>query len=178
MSESRSKRHDTMHPEVHDSTEWLLFRRFHQAMQGHRQLMGRMLAERGIHPAQALCLKELAHNDGMTQRDLAEVMCISRPTVTVMLQKMETAGLVERQTDPADQRYTRITLTESGWQRHAEMHELLDAFNEVTMGALSAEEQVALAGLLGTLNEHFAEALGGSVSGKCHGPIDDMEKDA
>ncbi len=91
---------------------WRVFGALHRAMHGHRQLMARKLAERDVPPGQALCMRAVSHHDGITQRDLAEMLGLSRPTVTVMLQKLERAGLIERRADEADQRYTRIYLTD------------------------------------------------------------------
>ena len=45
------------------------------------QLMTKMLTERAIHLGQANCLREIAHNDGVAQRELADILCVSRPTV-------------------------------------------------------------------------------------------------
>lgn len=138
---------------------WQVFRAFHRAIHAHRQLMVQIMAERDISPAQALCMRVLGHNDGVSQRDLAEILRVSRPTVTVMVQKMEKAGLVERRVDMADQRYTRIYLTDEGWHAHADMHELLDEFVAETIGPLSEEDQRELERLLGLLNENMNAAL-------------------
>ena len=52
----------------------------------HKQLMAKTLAERGTHPGEAVCLRMLAQHDGMSQRDLADTLHLSRPRVTTMLQ--------------------------------------------------------------------------------------------
>ena len=151
--------HGTPHESGERPLSWQLFVSFHRAMHTHRQLMIRMMAERGIPPAQALCLRALGHNDGLTQRDLAEMLNTSRPTITVMLQKMEKSALIERRTDESDQRFTRIYLTEQGWALHQEMHRLLDGFVAETGGRLAEDEQRELARLLDLLNGHMCQAL-------------------
>lgn len=155
---------------------WQVFRAFHRAMHAHRQLMVQIMAERDIPPAQALCMRVLGHNDGVSQRDLAEILRVSRPTVTVMLQKMEKAGLVERRVDETDQRYTRIYLTDEGWRAHADMHALLDEFVAETIGPLCDKDQRELERLLGLLNENMSAALGPDANGcggSCHDPAKD-----
>jgi len=87
---------------------------------------------------------------------LANARHIARPTLTVMLQKMEKAGLIERRADEHDQRYTRIYLTDRGEAMHQEMHGLLDEMVDETVGKLSEADQEELVRLMGLL----ADALG------------------
>lgn len=146
---------------------------FHRAMLGHRQLMIQKLAEEGIPPGQAMMLRELAHNDGIAQRDLAERMHVARPTVTVMLQKMERAGLVERRPDEDDQRVTRVHVTEAGRALQLTMRSSFAVIVEAAMGSLTEAEQAELERLLGILGDNFAAATGSPVVG-CH-PTDELE---
>lgn len=145
------------------SSETLLpercFHAFVRAMHSHRQLLFRRLADHGIHPAQAFCLREVAHNDGITQRDLAQTLHISRPTLTVMLQKMEKAGLVERRADAADQRFTRIHLTAEGAATHEQMHAIMGDIVSLTTARLSQGDQAELLRLLTLLDDHMALAI-------------------
>ncbi len=136
------------------------FAAFGLAMHAHRQLMMRRLAEHDAHPAQTFCIKALSTHDGITQRDLAEMLHIARPTATVMLQKMEKAGLVERRVDEKDQRYTRIYLTERGWALHDEVHVILDEIVSTGIGPMSSEDQQEFARLLGDFAENIKAALG------------------
>lgn len=135
-----------------------VFGAFMRAMHAHRQLMGRRMAMHGMHPAQMFCLSEIAHHDGITQRDLAEHLNVSRPTLTVMLQKMEKAGLVERRSDEHDQRYTRLTLTEQGEAVHDEMHDIIVSIIQDMKRDMSDEDLAQFAGLLKRLGENLQTA--------------------
>ena len=139
------------------------FAAFSRAMHAHRQLMMRELGEHRTPPAQVFCVKALSGHDGITQRDLAEVLHIARPTATVMLQKMEKAGLVERRVDERDQRYTRIYLTKQGWALHDEIHEILDEIVESGIGPMPEKDQAEFARLLGAFAENIQAALGASA---------------
>ena len=75
-------------PEV-DGVAMEAFRAFKRAMMLHRRLLQSTFSDERIHPAQAGCLQALAHRDGMSQSDLAEMLHVSRPSVTTMLQRME-----------------------------------------------------------------------------------------
>ena len=113
-----------------------------RAMHAHRQLMARKMSANGIHPAQMFCLREVAHDAGITQRDLAEKLCVARPTLTVMLQKMEKAGLIERRADETDQRYTRIYLA-AGRRKlvHEQMHGVVGEVVAEMVGPLSEPDR-------------------------------------
>lgn len=78
--------------------------------------------QEGLPPAQAGALKIIAKTPGLSQRALADALHIQRATATVMLQKMEKAGFIERRPDPEDQRISRIYPTEAAKVLDAENH--------------------------------------------------------
>jgi len=130
------------------------------------------LRAHGIHPSQAFCLREVAHHDGITQRDLADLLCIARPTLTVMLQKMEKAGLVERRTEPSDQRFTHIHLTPAGIETHLTMHSVLDEVVAQVIGPLGDADQAELVRLLGLLHDNIVAAMDAQPASPDDAPID------
>ena len=84
-------------------------------MHVNRQILLRvMAAEQGGRPGRAGVLRVLTKHEGISQRELADLLHLSPPTVTTMLQKMEQDALIERWTDETDQRLTRIRLTQAG----------------------------------------------------------------
>ncbi len=54
---------------------------------------------------------------GLRMSDLAEHALVSRPRLTVRIQRLDDAGLVERHKCPTDARSTMVTLTDLGRQR-------------------------------------------------------------
>jgi DNA-binding MarR family transcriptional regulator len=132
---------------------------FRQAMHLNRQLLMRLAAGKGGHPGRSLVLGMLAGHEGISQKDLAEKMHLARPTVTIMLQKMEHEGLIERWDDPEDQRLTRIRLTDAGRAQGKNMGDAYKRYIETTIGKLSESDRVEFARLLGLLNENAATAL-------------------
>lgn len=140
------------------------FGAFHRAMHAHRQLMARRFAGTGMHPAQGICLREVAHHEGITQRDLAERLHMARPTVTVMVQKMEKSGLIERRADTADQRYTRIYLSEAGHKAHEAMHRELERVVAETVEPLSERDQEELERLLNLLAVNIQKVSDGDMT--------------
>jgi DNA-binding MarR family transcriptional regulator len=125
----------------------------------HKQLMLRSLTGQGTHPGQVFCLHVLAGHDGISQRDLAEALRLSPPTVSKMLQAMEKAGAVERRPDAADQRLTRVFLTPSGRDLERQMRGVVADFVNETIGELPEDDRRELARLLGELGESMSQAL-------------------
>ncbi|MBE0417116.1 MAG: winged helix-turn-helix transcriptional regulator [Coriobacteriia bacterium] len=135
------------------------FAAFHQTVLAHRQLLMRSMRERGMHPGQAFCVAEISHHEGITQSELAESLGVSRPTVSVMLQKLEKAGVIERRTDADDQRFTRLYLTEEGRTRYRTMHTILDEFTATIIEPMSESDRTELVRLLGILAANIQLAL-------------------
>jgi MarR family transcriptional regulator, organic hydroperoxide resistance regulator len=147
-----------------------VFGALHKTMHSQRRFMAQKMARHGLAPAQAFAVRALGHGDGATQSELAERLDVSRPTVTVMIQKMEKAGLVERHADAEDQRYTRIYLTEAGWEIHEAVHDDLDDFIAHGIGSLAKKDQAELARLLGLLNDNLTALCDeGSATDKTEG---------
>lgn len=145
-------------PDV-DTATMDAFRAFKRAMMLHRRLLMSTFAEERIHPAQAGCLQALAHRDGIGQSELAEMLHVSRPSVTTMLQRMESSGVIERRPDPADSRITRVYLTDEGRALADRMRAgFVDMLN-VSMGSMPGADKREFTRILGTLNDHVESIL-------------------
>ena len=136
-----------------------VFRAFKRSMVLNRHLVMARLSGEDAHPAQAGCLLTLSRADGMSQSDLAALLHVSRPTVTTMLQKMEAAGTIERRTDEADQRVTRLYLTKAGRELAERMRAVHAEIINDTVGRLAEAERSELLRLLESLNERAVELL-------------------
>ena len=68
----------------------------------------------GIYRGQPPVLYVLHEQEGQTQSELAARLEVAPATVTKMLQRLERAGFVQRQTDSEDQRVSRVYLTDAG----------------------------------------------------------------
>ena len=80
--------------------------------------------------------------------ELAATLCMPKATVTVYLKRLEAAGFVRREIDPADLRRHRLLLTPTGRQATTDGLALLsDAFNK-RLERLTAAQQKHLKNLL------------------------------
>jgi MarR family transcriptional regulator, organic hydroperoxide resistance regulator len=123
----------------------------------HRQAMQRRLSSPGAHHGELISLRLLAKTDGMSQRDLAEVLHLSRPRITSILQGLEKSGAVTRQQDVDDQRVTRVFLTPEGRRREMDNRAAFEEYINRTIGALGDADKLELARLLDQLSLRIAE---------------------
>jgi len=112
----------------------------------------RLFRPLGLTGAQYNVLNVLADTpEGMSQRELSDVLVVDRSNVTGMLDRMQKAGWVQRQDDPADRRVYRVTLTPVGrqlWARADAQYRAVVA--QVTQGlpAKRIQETIAVLQLL------------------------------
>ena len=147
-------------PEGVDPLSYRVFGAYMRSLHLHRQLMTKLMSGQDAHPGQAFALRMLGANDGISQRDLAEAMHLSRPAVTTMLQRMQKAGLIDRRPDERDQRVMRTYLTDEGRELEAQMRETFASYISSAFDTMSAEDRTELERLLGILAENTERALG------------------
>jgi len=131
--------------------------------------MMKTLAERGAHPGEAVCLRLLAQHDGMSQRDLAETLHLSRPRVTTMLQTFEKNGTIVRRPDETDQRFTRVYLTPQGHRLEEELRSVTVEFINQTIGTMTIADRTELERLLEELADNTSRALLTNAAGQANG---------
>lgn len=85
-------------------------------------------------------LFHLAHNDQLTQLELAKRTHLSTPAVSVTLQKMESEGLVSRTPDPSDQRAILVKLTEKGKKADRKVISAIRQTEQEMLGKITPEE--------------------------------------
>lgn len=84
--------------------------------------------------------------------ELADVLCIPKPTITVYLKRLASSGYIRREIDPSDLRRHTLTLTSTGRKAMTRGLALLaEAYGE-RLSRLNAAEQAQLASLLEKLN--------------------------
>jgi DNA-binding MarR family transcriptional regulator len=136
-----------------------VFGAFMKALHLHRQAVTKALTSQGRNFSQAGCLRVVAENDGISQRDLAETLHLSRPSVTTMLHAMEDEGAIIRRPDARDRRLTRVYLTDSGRALEQGMRSGLADYVNRTIGSMSKPDRETLEDLLGKLAESIATTL-------------------
>ena len=88
--------------------------RFYTVSRLITQAYGPLLAQLGITYPQYLVLLVLWDQDGLPVNDIAKRLYLETNTVTPLLKRMETEGLVERHRDKEDARKVLVSLTAKG----------------------------------------------------------------
>ncbi len=113
----------------------------------------------GVRLGQNLLLEALWERDGRTPGELAGLMRVTTPTVVKMAQRMETAGLVTRRRDDADNRLVRLYLTERGREVKKPMEEEFARLHGHLLSGVTDEERRHFMSVLTKLLGN-AESLG------------------
>lgn len=102
----------------------------------------------GLVPSHGDILVCLYQNDKMTMKEIAEKIHRTRPTVTVLVDKLEKLGYLKREISQNDNRYTYITLTKKGQDFKPVFEKISEDLNNMLYKNLSEEESDILENLL------------------------------
>ncbi len=109
----------------------------------HNRLERRMAEALGVHGLtlpQFDVLATLWHGEGITQQELAERLLVTKGNVVGLIDRVGTAGWVERRPDPEDRRANRLYLTDAGRKLLAEAWPSQIALNQQIFGTLTEGE--------------------------------------
>lgn len=98
-----------------------------------------------------------AHEEGLSQRELAEHMRVSQSTLSVMLDKLEADGYLERKGDSADKRKKVLSITKTGMQRAEEVHQQCVVMRERLYRNLTDAEKEEMIRLLDKIMDREPE---------------------
>ncbi len=100
-------------------------------------------------------LVTLLNQEGLTQKELQDVLEISSGALSEILQKMEEASLVERKKSCDDKRQVKLALTPAGKDMALQMKAHYARTLERMFECLSGQEKTQLGGILEKLVEHL-----------------------
>jgi MarR family transcriptional regulator, 2-MHQ and catechol-resistance regulon repressor len=102
------------------------------------------LSDCDLTTSQFAILEALYHLGTLSQGELANKVLRSASNISIVLKTIEKRGLIERERDPADNRYMRVQITEKGRALIASFFDRHVAGIVAEMNALTAEEQTEL----------------------------------
>jgi DNA-binding MarR family transcriptional regulator len=137
---------------IEETTGYLLAK----ICRAHRANVGGALADLGLHVGQEMVLLELLKEDGLKASELAGRLGVEPPTVTRMISRMQSCGLVERRRDLADARSFRVYLMEKGRALGGPVARCWEEIEEKTLRGMSWEEVQVLRRLLARVRENLA----------------------
>ena len=80
----------------------------------HGHVLDKVTVHQCIYKSQMKMLGHIFHNEGISQRELAQQLEISPPSIAVTAKKLEKMGYIRRQMDEKDNRMNILTTTEEG----------------------------------------------------------------
>ncbi len=102
----------------------------------------------GLVPSHGDILVCLYKNGKMTMKDIADCIHRTKPTVTVLVDKLEKLGYLKREASEKDSRYTNIVLTQKGEDFKPTFEKISKDLNEMLLKNLSENETLLLEELL------------------------------
>ncbi|WP_456430927.1 MarR family winged helix-turn-helix transcriptional regulator [Thermosulfuriphilus sp.] len=102
----------------------------------------------GLSPAQMHTIEIIGVNQGLRMKELAEKMGITTGTLTVMIDRLEKKGLVERLPNQKDRRSYLVHLTSKGQELFHQHHQHHLRLTEEALSGMSPEEKQDFSRLL------------------------------
>jgi MarR family transcriptional regulator, transcriptional regulator for hemolysin len=123
-----------------------------------RRYYDRRAAALGVTTAQWRVLAWLGHSPGLKQVELAERLDVEPITAGRIVDRLEEAGLVERQADPVDRRAWRLVLTAKAGPIIAKLTELAEEMSDEAFADFDIEELEAMRARLARMRSNIGRA--------------------
>ena len=95
----------------------------------------------GINASFQGIIRVLSRENGLSQQELASRLALSKPTISLTLQKMEYLELIERRADEVDARVTHVYLTDKGLDVNNQIIEIFKKVEGRIEEVLSEDKQ-------------------------------------
>ena len=123
-----------------------------------RRYYDRRASALGVTSAQWRLLLRLAREPGLKQVELAERMDVEPITACRIVDRLEEAGLVERQRDPEDRRAWRLVVTAKAEPILGRLRALAEEMSGAAFAGMSVEEVEAMRAKLARVRENVSRA--------------------
>jgi DNA-binding MarR family transcriptional regulator len=100
------------------------------------QAFRRRMAHLDITPDQFTVMRTLLESDGISQRELTQIMSSDPNTVASLIERMEKAGLLVRKSHEKDRRANRLHLRPPGKQKYEDGREIAIALQREVLSVL------------------------------------------
>lgn len=129
-----------------------MFRSYHCS---HRNIIDRQFRENGLYFGQPPILKYLSEHKNATQKEIANHLHVSAPSVATSLKRMEEAGLVVRLENKKDARCNTLKLTKKGKELSKFADNMFLRVDDATYKGFTHEEIDILISFLERMNENL-----------------------
>lgn len=123
-----------------------------------RRFYDRRAAALGVTTAQWRVIAHVGHTPGLKQVELAERLDVEPITACRIVDRLEEAGLVERQRDPEDRRAWRLVLTDKALPIYRRLGDLAEEMAGEAFAGFSQGEFDAIRAKLARVRENVIRA--------------------
>ena len=109
------------------------------------------VAPHGITRVQWMLLYYADKNPGVTQKQLADIMGITEPSVVRLIDRVEADGLLERIPHPDDRRIRTIVLTDEGKKLNRKVTKVVEQFKDDAIAGIPVEDMDTFREVLETM---------------------------
>ncbi len=106
----------------------------------YREILGGAL-KKGLSPGQPKVLELLRHEKECTQTEISRALDLDKSTVTGILSRMESAGLIVVRSDAIDKRRRRISLSPEGLKASDDMEEVFSEVDAIAWGNIPEDKR-------------------------------------
>ncbi len=112
----------------------------------HRIHIHKQAVKNGLYLGQLPILEYVESHDQCTQREVADFMEVSPPSIATSVKRMQKAGLLLKAADKSDLRYNRLTITEKGREISRKCRKDFDEIDAKLFSGFSEQECEQLRG--------------------------------
>lgn len=131
----------------------------HDVSRLRRVAFDRALRPWGTTRSQWWVLAFLSRDDGMPQTKLADELDLGKVALGGLVDRLESAGLVERRPEPEDRRVKRVFLTSAGRHLVGEMRKLNKDVNRLILAGIPPADRESCARALEQMKENLLGEL-------------------
>ena len=117
------------------------------------------IKESGLSSGQPKILEFLSDHNGAIQKDIAEGCHIEPASLTSILAGMEKAGLVTRNTDPANRRNLHVFITPKGQEKLTEIQQVFREIDAAALAGFSQEQKDQILGFLQKIYSNLKDCV-------------------
>lgn len=129
----------------------------HDVSRLRRTAFDQFMQPLGVTRSQWWVLAYLSRQEGMSQSELASVLELGKAALGGLIDRLEGAGLVRRESDEGDRRIKRVYITPKGEALVRQMLERSHEMSELILAGLSSHERGALAELLSRVKRNLLQ---------------------
>ncbi len=123
----------------------------------HRNFMDAKFREKGLYFGQPPILKYLSEHKNSTQKEIADALHVSPPSIATSLKRMEESGLLVRTESKTDARRNTLTLTKKGKELSEYASNMFLRMDDITYSGFTEDELDMLNSFVERMNNNLIE---------------------